>query len=290
MRWAIRWVLWPAAFAGSIVLCLHAIAARWNYGRCYAGWIAGSVMGLTLLETAFPFRSDWRMTGRSLLRDFKYAVVAFGTVALANLLFGWAMIKIAVGGPLGDSPLWMSVPAALLVYELLNYAQHRLSHRPRGALGWFFWRTHAPHHLPEQLYVAMQLASHPINGLLVRGVVLLLPLRLLGLSAEAVLLFNVIVTLQALFSHANLDIRAGLFNYLLVGTELHRFHHSTETDEALNFGVVLPLWDQVFGTFRYRPGEAPVQVGVDSPSEYPRSVEFWKGMAYPFLPRAGENA
>lgn len=295
MRWAIRRLLWPAAFAGSLAVTLHAVSARWDYGRFYAGFIAAAVVGLTLLETAFPFRRDWRMTARSLGRDFKFAIASFGTVALGNLLFGWILLKSGGfrHGPLREAPLWAAVPVALLAYELLNYVQHRVSHRPRGRLGWFFWRTHAPHHLPEQLYGAMHLAAHPLNTLLVRGLVLLLPLHLLGLTPEAILLFNVIVTHQALFSHANLDIRAGWVNYLLVGTELHRFHHSTETDEAVNFGGVLPLWDQLFGTFRYRPGEAPAQVGVDTPSEYPRSDEFLKAMAYPFarsLPPPGGNA
>ena len=295
MKWAIRRLLWPAAFTGSLGLALHAVSARWDPGRTYAGFIAVAVVLLSLLEAVFPFRKDWRMTGRTFARDLKFAIAAFGTVALVNLLFGWILLKTGgfSRGPLREAPLWAAVPAALVTYELLNYAQHRVSHRPRGRLGWFFWRTHAPHHLPEQLYGAMQLAGHPLNAFLVRCFVLLLPLHLLGLTSDAVLVFNVIVTLQALFSHANLDVRTGWLNYVLVGTELHRFHHSTETDEAVNFGVVLPLWDQVFGTFRHRPGEAPVQVGVDTPGDYPRSDEFWKSMAYPFargLPPPGGNA
>lgn len=295
MKWAIRRLLWPASFAGAVGMTVFAVFARWDYGRYYAGFIAVAVVVLTLLEAAFPFRVDWRMTGRSFARDFKYAIASFATVALSNLLFGWVLLRTGgfARGPLREAPLWAAVPVALVTYELLNYVQHRVSHRPQGRLGWFFWRTHATHHLPEQLYAAMHLASHPLNGLLVRGFVLLLPLHLLGLTPGAVLLFNVIVTVQALFSHSNLDIRAGWFNYVLVGNELHRFHHSTETDEAVNFGGVLPLWDQVFGSFRYRPGDAPGQVGVDTPKEYPRSAEFWKAMAYPFardLPPPGGNA
>src|SRR5207247_10960014 len=90
------------------------------------------------------------------------------------------------------------------------------------------------------------------------------------------------LTFQALISHCNVDIRAGWFNYLLVGTELHRFHHSANLSESKNYAVTLSFLDVVFGTFYYRPGSLPERLGVVDPSAYPNSEEFWKVMKLPF--------
>src|SRR5438093_1585915 len=110
----------------------------------------------------------------------------------------------------------------------------------------------------------------------------MLPLYLLGAPPETVLLFSTIVTFQALISHCNVDIRAGWFNYVFVGTELHRFHHSANLSESKNYAVTLSFLDVVFGTFYYRPGSLPERLGVVNPSAYPNSAEFWKVMTLPF--------
>jgi sterol desaturase/sphingolipid hydroxylase (fatty acid hydroxylase superfamily) len=128
----------------------------------------------------------------------------------------------------------------------------------------------------------MHPASHPINGFIVRALVTLLPLYYLGASPETVLLFTTIVTFQALISHCNVDIRAGRFNYLFVGPELHRFHHSANLSESKNYAVTLSFLDVIFGTFYYRPGSLPERLGVVDPSAYPKSNEFWKVMRLPF--------
>ena len=167
-------------------------------------------------------------------------------------------------GPITNWPLYLSVPAALLVVEFLNYWQHRWSHELDSSIGGFLWRSHAAHHLPEQVYVLMHPASHPINGFIVRGLVTLLPLYYLGASPETVLLFSTIVTFQALISHCNVEIRAGWFNYLFVGTELHRFHHSANLSESKNYAVtwyfLLPSGN-VAGTAWYRRSDclSPLQ-------------------------------
>jgi sterol desaturase/sphingolipid hydroxylase (fatty acid hydroxylase superfamily) len=206
------------------------------------------------------------------------------TFAVIDGLFGLAAIRLNSGrvGPITNWPLYLSVPAALVVVELVNYWQHRWSHELEGHVGSFLWRSHAAHHLPEQVYVLMHPASHPINGFIVRALVTLLPLYYLGADPKTVLLFSTIVTFQALISHCNVDLRAGWVNYLLTGTELHRFHHSANVEESKNYAVTLSFIDALFGTFYYRPGELPDRTGASDPSEYPHSNEFWRVMKLPF--------
>jgi sterol desaturase/sphingolipid hydroxylase (fatty acid hydroxylase superfamily) len=282
--WAVTWLTWPILFAFNAGVALRAIAYRGNYSTVLTTLLITDVLVLVTLEFLFPVRSEWKMTWRSFLRDLKY--IAAGGVSFAAIdgLFGLASIRLNTGhtGPITNWPLYLSMPVALVAIETLNYWQHRWSHELSGGMGNFLWRSHAAHHLPEQVYVLMHPASHPINGFIVRGLVTLLPLYYLGASPETVLLVSTIVTFQALISHCNVDIRAGWLNYIFVGTELHRFHHSANLSESKNYAVTLSFLDILFGTFNYRPGSLPERLGVVDPSIYPKSNDFWKVMILPF--------
>jgi sterol desaturase/sphingolipid hydroxylase (fatty acid hydroxylase superfamily) len=86
--------------------------------------------------------------------------------------------------------------------------------------------------------------------------------------------------MHGLFSHFNVDIRAGWMNYLFVGTELHRYHHSANVAEAGNFGATLSVFDLIFGTFVYRPGLPPQELGVTG--DLPPYERFAAVLALPF--------
>lgn len=76
----------------------------------------------------------------------------------------------------------------------------------------------------------------------------------------------------------NSDIRAGLLNYVLIGAETHRYHHSAL--HRGNYSSTLALWDQVFGTFVYRPRSVPGRLGLDDPSQYPDPRDFHRTLAW----------
>jgi Fatty acid hydroxylase len=63
-----------------------------------------------------------------------------------------------------------------------------------------------------------------------------------------------------MISHVNADLRVGPLNYVLIGTETHRYHHAAE--ERGNYGPVIPLWDIVFGTFIYEPTRVPASAST----------------------------
>ena len=74
--------------------------------------------------------------------------------------------------------------------------------------------------------------------------------------------------------------RIGWLNYLIGSVELHRLHHSNDPADAANFGTALPLWDQLFGSFRYR--SPPREVGVYTPQSYPGEHQLWALLAWPW--------
>ncbi len=280
----VQWFTWPILLLGALGVALHAIASGWSYNLTYSGILAVTIVTLVTLEFLYPLKQRWRMTFRSFLRDLKYLAGGGITIAGINALFGLAAIEIGrdASGPLADLPLWQAVPLALLVSETIQYWAHRAMHEMKGPVGRFLWRVHAAHHLPDRVYVFMHAAGHPLNALVARGFAMLLPLWFLGVTAETALLFNVINNVQGLVSHLNVDLRAGWFNYLLTGTELHRYHHSADPAEGKNYAVTLALFDVLFGTHHYRPGSAPENLGVAAPEQYPDSNAFWRVMVLPF--------
>lgn len=280
----VRWLLWPVLFATGAALAGLAITRGWDYGGVYSGFVFATLGLVVLLEVAFPYQARWRMTLRSFLRDLKYIGANGVTIGLLSAGLGLLSIKLGenAAGPLRDAPLYVAVPAALVVFEFLNYWQHRGMHELGGRAGAFLWRVHAAHHLPDRVYALMHAAGHPINTVIVRAGTMILPWYLLGLSPEALLIANMLNNLQGIVSHANLDIRAGWANYLLVGAELHRYHHSADPAEGKNYAATLSLFDIMHGTFHYRPGTAPARLGVETPALYPSAFEFRKVMALPF--------
>ncbi len=249
-----------------------------------AGWslqaIAWAATGFTLAwlgwaEWRRPHRADW-VPGRSdLRRDGLYFLINAGADALAKLLLrllaaGLAAWHAGLDG-VRELPLPLAVALAVVVGEFGAYWLHRISHQ-----GGWLWRVHALHHAPQQVNLTNNLTVHPINVILI-DLVRVTPLVLLGFSAEAIVLAGVFGQAQSFATHANTPGTMGWLNYLIGTAELHRRHHADQVEDALNFGTAVPLWDQLFGTFRYRGTDEPRHVGLAEPARYPetRQVAAW---------------
>jgi sterol desaturase/sphingolipid hydroxylase (fatty acid hydroxylase superfamily) len=278
---AIRFGLYPMLLAAVLLLYLFSKAGDWPLAKVFLWMSFARFLLLLTLEFVFPAKREWGMSWRSFWRDLKYIAINGGAAAMLKV----AVVAFAIDasqfnlGLLAGMPIWIELIAILLTFEFFQYWLHRLSHEARGAIGGWLWRVHAVHHLPNEVYLLMHPVAHPINLIFVAA--LYLPLVLLGASADAMFLFGALMGLQGLISHFNVDVRTGVFNYFLVGTELHRYHHSQSLDEAKNFGVVTPIWDLVFGTFVYRPGKLPQQLGVTNADAYPPSTAVAKALALP---------
>jgi sterol desaturase/sphingolipid hydroxylase (fatty acid hydroxylase superfamily) len=279
---AIRYGLYPTLIVVIVSLYLLSKANDLPLSKVFLWMSLGRFVLLLALEFAFPARPCWRMTWRSFARDLKYIALNGGTAVLLKV----GVVAIAIDasqfnlGLLSGISVWIEVLAILLIFEFFQYWLHRISHKGKGLIGGWLWRVHAAHHLPNEVYLLMHAVGHPFNVLFIA--IVQLPLVLLGASSDAMFLFGAVMGLQGLISHFNVDIRAGIFNYVVVGTELHRYHHSDNLSEAKNFGAITPVWDIVFGTFVYRPGILPQQLGVVNAHTYPHSSAVAKTLALPF--------
>lgn len=280
----VQWLTWPVVFVASITLVLIAPRFGWDPVGLAGACIGLSIPLLIVMEFIWPADLQWRMTWRSFFRDIQFFAVNGSTIFATTLLFSWIGVELDKShqGLITEWPLFAAVPVSIFVVDFFQYWQHRIAHDAPGPFGKFLWRAHAPHHLPDQVYVFMHPAGHPINAFVVRGLVTILPLYLLGANGETIVLTNLVIGIQGLFSHTNLDLRAGWFNYIFVGTELHRYHHNADRKESGNYAVALSVIDILFGSFVYRPGKLPERFGVNDPEAYPQSYQVLRTMLLPF--------
>ncbi len=280
---SITYGLYPLLLTVHIIKCSLAIYYEWDL-KTVAMYIAAPQFVLLIaIEFLFPAKQEWKMTWKSFFRDLKFGASGILTLYLTRIGIGYLMIFLSEKneGILKGLPFVAGFIITLLVYEFVLYWYHRLSHEMSGSVGGFLWRVHSIHHLPDKVYLLMHAVFHPLNAIAV-SLILQGVLVAAGVDSKSMYLLNTFVGLQGLFSHYNVDIRAGFLNYVFVGTELHRFHHSADMNESKNYGQIISIWDIVFGTFVYKPGVLPERLGVSEPSEYPTSNQYWKGFLLPF--------
>jgi sterol desaturase/sphingolipid hydroxylase (fatty acid hydroxylase superfamily) len=283
LRALVRYGLYPLSWA----IVLFAFHMIWTSGiepRRIWGAAAGFLAALYLLvEWLVPYEQRWAMSWRSFLADFRFALI--NTLFVAGLSAGLALLAIGISGDLvGPARHWpplAQLVSCLLIFEAVNYSLHRAMHEAKGKTGKLLWSVHAAHHLPPRLYLVMHAVFHPLNGILIQGLAIILPIWLMGYDQKIVTMFLIINGMHGLISHFNVDVRMGWLNYIFVGPELHRYHHSARVDEAKNYGATLSVFDWMFGTFVYHPGTAPRDLGIDPASGLPPYERTWDVLKLP---------
>jgi len=268
---------YPVLVVLTAVAVVTALQERYDQSMVIVGLEALTVLVTGLIEWRRPLRTEWRMTGRSFFRrDLPF--LGLGMVVVRFTEVAGLMVAALLGsregfGPIGALPLAVQVVFALLLFDLLWYGYHRFAHSNDR-----WWRVHGVHHAPSQVYVLMHPVFHPLDLIVSRLVIAVLVFRLTGVAPDAVFVSLVILNLQQMMSHVNADFRVGPLNYLLVGTETHRYHHGAETRG--NYASVLAIWDLLFGTFVYRPTEVPARLGLDDPRSFPDPERFHTTLAW----------
>lgn len=284
MRFVIRHLVYPIIAFVTLAYLWRELRQPLEHMGAHHGWfVGGLVVSLALLETFWPLETRWRMDRRLFFRrDLPFLVIGAVTIAAGNAAASWLLLHHGAATPTRWLTALPVVPAAsitLLITDGLWYGVHRAAHEGKGPVGRWLWRMHAAHHLPGQVYVLMHAVAHPLNTVIVR-LLLTVPPWLMGVRPEALFVANAITGVQGLVSHFNVDSRVGWINRLLMGTELHRWHHAAGT--LGNYGAMLSIWDQLGGSFVYRPGENPDRLGIEEPSSYPRDTEIWQVLREPF--------
>jgi sterol desaturase/sphingolipid hydroxylase (fatty acid hydroxylase superfamily) len=187
-------------------------------------------------------------------------------VAINGDLHGWGLLNTA------SLPAWAKVIAAVVALDLAIYFQHVLFHAVP-----LLWRLHRVHHTDPEFDVTTGTRFHPLEIVLSLGIKCAV-IGLLGAPPLAVLIFEMLLNVTAMFNHSNGRLPLGLdrrLRWIVVTPDMHRVHHSVVQREAdSNFGFSLPWWDRLFGTYRAQPAasHAAMAIGVEGlggPEELP---------------------
>ncbi len=199
------------------------------------------------------------------------ALTALNTLML-RLLFPAAAVGLALStdeagfglfNRLG-LPYWLELPLAVLLLDLAIYWQHRLMHRVP-----LLWRLHRVHHADLDIDLTTGARFHPLEmllSMLYKWAVILL----LGPTALAVLVFEILLNGMAVFNHANVALPPAIepwLRRLLVTPDMHRVHHSIRRGETdSNYGFNLSCWDRWFGSYTDQPadGHGAMTIGLSA--------------------------
>ena len=184
-------------------------------------------------------------------------------------------------------PGWVEALLAILILDCLIYWQHVASHRIP-----ILWRVHRVHHSDRDIDVTTAIRFHPVEIALSMGLKIG-AVYVLGASAAAVVIFEVLLNACAMFNHSNIRLGAAdrLVRLALVTPDMHRVHHSIvrrETDA--NFGFNVPWWDRLFGTYVAQPeaGHDAMTIGLPSQQNEGPTRLGW-ALSYPLKPARGDD-
>jgi len=137
---------------------------------------------------------------------------------------------------------WAGAAVGFVTIEVFIYAWHRLMHENDFLWRWF----HQMHHSAERIDAAGTFYFSPADMF---GWTLLGSLALVwavGVTPEAAVVTNVVVTFFAIFTHANVRTPQWL-GYFVGRPEMHAVHHERGS-HSHNY-CDIPLVDMLFGTY-----------------------------------------
>ena len=176
----------------------------------------------------------------------------------------------------------------LLLFELGEYVAHRFSHK-------FLWELHEFHHSATEMTILNVKRGSLLEGALVGFITL--PITLLailiinqsiGQGQWAVFIlwtiFGIAGECFGYIGHSSLKLTFPKpISYIFLSPSLHWLHHSNNPKHHnKNFGRVLCIWDQIFGTYLDESHLKDIHSFGDANSEYNKYNPFYCYFILPF--------
>jgi len=160
-----------------------------------------------------------------------------------------------------DAHPWLAFGLYYVVYDLSYYWMHRAQH----AIPWW-WALHSMHHSQRQVNCWTNERVSWLDVVL-QSFVLAAVGQLMGVDVGQFALLELASQLMQELSHTNTRLGFGrILERLLVGPPFHRLHHmrvdpSRPNLHNCNYGQLLSVWDNLFGTALYGEPVRPTGVG-----------------------------
>ncbi|MCG8443242.1 MAG: sterol desaturase family protein [Caulobacterales bacterium] len=144
----------------------------------------------------------------------------------------------------------VTIVLALLAADFVYYWEHRIAHEVR-----LLWTQHAVHHSSRYMNMIVAVRFGPFEGVV--SALFHLPLVLIGFPPALVFFGMLVVLAYQTWIHTEVIGRLGPLDRLVNTPSNHRVHHGCDEKYLdKNYGGILMIWDQLFGTYQ-REEETP---------------------------------
>lgn len=174
-----------------------------------------------------------------------------------------------------DRTSWYYWLLLFLAEDFIFYWIHRIDHIVR-----FFWAIHVTHHSSDKFNLTTGFRSSVFQP--VYRFVWFIPLVLIGFEPFDIFVMYSITQIYGILVHTKLVRKMGFFETFLVTPSHHRVHHASNVEYLdKNMGMVLIIWDKLFGTFQPEIDGLPIAFGLYEKkiSQNPAQVIFHEWIA-----------
>lgn len=171
----------------------------------------------------------------------------------------------------------------LFVFEdFVFYIEHRVDHYCR-----FFWAIHVTHHSSEEFNLTTGFRSSVLQPLY--RFIYFIPLVLIGFKPLDIVFMYSLTQIYGILVHTQyIKKMPRWFETVFVSPAFHRVHHASNVRYLdKNMGMVLIIWDKIFGTFQKEVEEDPVRYGLTKKLDRPYHLteiifHEWKNILHDF--------
>jgi sterol desaturase/sphingolipid hydroxylase (fatty acid hydroxylase superfamily) len=242
--------------------------------------LIGLLLVLTIAEMWLSYREDRKYyQTRDTLTNVYLTSLAF-ILNLATKFTTFFILDFTWQHRLfGIKNVWAYWAVLIVLQDFLYWVLHYVGHYSR-----VFWAMHVTHHSSEHFNLSTGFRSTVFEPLY--RVVFYLPLALVGFNALDILYAYLVTQLYGNLVHTQYNIPLPKwYGYLFVTPSHHRVHHGSNVPYLdKNMGMVLIIWDRLFGTFHEENLPEPVKYGLTHQPENmgPVNVLFheWRSMLH----------
>ena len=165
---------------------------------------------------------------------------------------------------LRETPL-LALCFYIVVLDFAEYWRHRFQHM----FGWW-WALHSIHHAQTQMTFWTDDRNHVLDDVIAAawfGVIAVL----IGVPPGQFPIILMVLRVAESLSHANVRLDFGrVGERVFVSPRFHRLHHGVLSigNAGKNYGVLLPVWDWMFGTADFRRDHYPRTGDPTAPRAY----------------------
>jgi sterol desaturase/sphingolipid hydroxylase (fatty acid hydroxylase superfamily) len=242
--------------------------------------LIGLLVLLTLVEIGLSYWENRKYyEKRDTLTNIYLTSLAF-VINVAVKVFTFFVLSYAYQFRLFEIKNTIAYWAVLvIIQDFLYWVLHYIGHYCR-----LFWAMHVTHHSSEHFNLTTGFRSTVFEP--IYRVFFYLPLALIGFTAIDILYAYLITQLYGNIVHTQYRINLPKwYSLIFVTPSHHRVHHASNVPYLdKNMGMMLIVWDRIFGTFREENLPEPIRYGITKQPEDtgPVNILFheWKALLH----------